>query len=246
MTTPRLVERPVFVLSGIRSGSTLLRCVLNSHSRVYAPHELHLTGLRVAVDSPYAELAMDAAGLDSRELEHLLWDRLLHDLLVESGMDTIVEKTPGNAPAWRRLAGCWPAARFVFLLRDPADVLASALSARPDRTATETTEIVLDLLDAVAEARAELPGHQVRYEDLVADPAGTVAGLCAFLELPYEPAMLDYQVPTVLEPGIGDYTEKIRTGRILAGRAGSPAGELGGRLAGELATRRGRWGYGDG
>lgn len=30
-------------------------------------------------------------------------------------------------------------------------------------------------------------------------------------------------MPTVLEPGIGDFTEKIRSGRILAGRTGSPA-----------------------
>src|SRR3954467_12084339 len=41
----RLLEQPVFVLSSIRSGSTLLRVLLNSHTAIHAPHELHLGGI---------------------------------------------------------------------------------------------------------------------------------------------------------------------------------------------------------
>jgi hypothetical protein len=74
----RLVPSPVFVLCSIRSGSTLLRCLLNSHPLVHAPHELHLVDLAVHLDSRFARLAMQVAGLDDRHLEHLLWDRVLH------------------------------------------------------------------------------------------------------------------------------------------------------------------------
>jgi hypothetical protein len=35
----RLLRAPVFVLSPPRSGSTLLRVVLNSHPLLHAPHE---------------------------------------------------------------------------------------------------------------------------------------------------------------------------------------------------------------
>src|SRR3954470_10054533 len=45
--TSRLVRSPVFVLSSVRSGSTLLRVLLNSHSQIRAPHELHLRTLQV-------------------------------------------------------------------------------------------------------------------------------------------------------------------------------------------------------
>jgi len=38
----RLVAAPVFILCTLRSGSTLLRVLLNSHSQIHAPHELHL------------------------------------------------------------------------------------------------------------------------------------------------------------------------------------------------------------
>ena len=38
----RMVRAPVFVMCTLRSGSTLLRVLLNSHSRIHAPHEIHL------------------------------------------------------------------------------------------------------------------------------------------------------------------------------------------------------------
>ena len=34
--------------------------------------------------------------------------------------------------------------------------------------------------------------HEVRYEDLVAEPEATVRAICAFAAIPFEPAMLDY------------------------------------------------------
>jgi hypothetical protein len=34
--------------------------------------------------------------------------------------------------------------------------------------------------------------HELRYEDLVADPERAVRAICAFADLPYEPGMLDY------------------------------------------------------
>src|SRR5689334_17827834 len=102
----RLVRSPIFILSSIRSGSTLLRSILNSHSRVHAPHELHLADIKVSFASRYAELAVSVAGLDVAGLEHLLWDRLLHRCLSTSGKDHIVDKTPGNALRWERIARC--------------------------------------------------------------------------------------------------------------------------------------------
>ena len=39
---PRLLKEPAFVLSTVRSGSTLLRMLLDSHSQIHSPHEMHL------------------------------------------------------------------------------------------------------------------------------------------------------------------------------------------------------------
>lgn len=116
----RLVPSPEFVLCPIRSGSTLLRCILNSHTQVCAPHELHVADLEVRENGRYVRLTMDTAGLRKSDLEHLLWDRVLHRHLQSTGKEVIVDKTPGNLLLWQRLRDCWPAARFVFLRRHPA------------------------------------------------------------------------------------------------------------------------------
>ena len=46
----RLVAAPVFILCTLRSGSTLLRVLLNSHSQIHGPHELHLRYVSVTLD----------------------------------------------------------------------------------------------------------------------------------------------------------------------------------------------------
>ncbi|MCZ9341292.1 sulfotransferase, partial [Streptomyces sp. TRM76130] len=54
----RLVPEPVFVISSVRSGSTLLRVLLNSHPDVRAPHEMHLRTVTVGLTKPYTKKAM--------------------------------------------------------------------------------------------------------------------------------------------------------------------------------------------
>jgi len=49
----RLVEAPVFVICTLRSGSTLLRVPLDSHSQIRSPHELHLRYVSVHFDQKW-------------------------------------------------------------------------------------------------------------------------------------------------------------------------------------------------
>ena len=92
----RLVQRPAFILSSVRSGSTLLRVLLNSHSQIHAPHELHLRYVSVKLDAQWAVRSMRELGLDAAGLEYLLCDRVLHRALPGSGKGLIVDKTPNN------------------------------------------------------------------------------------------------------------------------------------------------------
>ena len=214
---PRLVPDPVFVLSPVRSGSTLLRLLLDSHSQICAPHEMHLRRLRVQIERSYAALAVKTAGLDQRELEHLLWDRLLDRELTRSGKRLVVDKTPSNSIIWRRLSKAWPQARFVFLLRHPASIAESWQRAHPDQDADTVDTAVLRYMRAIEEARPALgDAHTVRYEELTNDPAGVLTRLCDHLGVPYEPGMLDYgsvdREP--LQRGIGDWSPKIRSGSV--------------------------------
>ncbi|MFE9407319.1 sulfotransferase family protein [Streptomyces sp. NPDC006704] len=216
----RLVPSPVFILSSIRSGSTLLRCILDTHSKIRAPHELHLADLEIQLVSPYIELAMQASGLEKDEIEHLLWDRMLHRELALTGKDIVVDKTPGNLLLWRRLTTCWPQAQYIFLLRHPLHILESALAGRPEQDPVQTQQLVTTYFEELNEARRVLDGITVRYEDLTADAENVTRKICAHLNVPWEPEMLNYGTadhgPFV--QGIGDFTENIKSGVVQPGR----------------------------
>jgi hypothetical protein len=237
----RLVRSPVFVLSSLRSGSTLLRVLLNSHSGVHAPHELHLRTLRVQVPKAFGEPSMAALGLDQRELEHLLWDRLLDRELRRSGKSVIVDKTPANVFMWERIVECWPAARFIVLLRHPAAIVDSLARARPEMPIEKVEREVLGYAVAVETAREQLTTHLVRYETLVASPAIVLRDLCACLGIAWEPTMLEYGRfdHGAMRAGLGDWGERIRSGRIHEPRH-LPAAAL---FSSELRTLVHAWGY---
>jgi hypothetical protein len=213
----RLVTSPTFILSSVRSGSTLMRVMLDSHSRIYSPHELHLRNIRVGLTSTYVEGAMTELGLDTRELKYLLWDRLLHRELTRRGKDILVNKTPSDAFIWRALLDCWPDVKFIFLLRHPGAVVDSWNAARTYWTREEATADVLKYVTAVEQARTEHGGLTVRYEDITADPEKEMRRICDFLGIEFEAGMLAYGAAEHgrFKPGLGDWSRRIKTGTVL-------------------------------
>jgi hypothetical protein len=236
----RLVPEPVFIICSVRSGSTLLRMLLNAHPAIHAPHELHLGGLQVHAASKRTAAAFTELDISSVELEHLLWDRVLHRALQRTGKQIVVEKTPNNALIHQRLVACWPDARFLFLLRHPATVAASWEDAHEGRRGPdEVLSKVLKSMRAVETARQHLPGMTIRYEDLTANPASTTKQICGFLGIGWDPAMLDYLAGNeAFTRGLGDWREKIRSGRVQPARP-VPAGPM----APELLELCRSWGY---
>ncbi|WP_316524092.1 sulfotransferase family protein [Kitasatospora brasiliensis] len=219
MPDHRLVPSPVFLLSPIRSGSTLLRCLLGSHPDVHAPHELHLAGYTVTVDDEFTDLSMHTLGLAPTDLEHLLWDRLMHRQLTEARKSVLVEKSPGNVFIWQRLAACWPQARYIVLRRHPVAIADSIRRAGDANDLAEAAVTVDKFATALDEAAANLPGTiHVTYEQLTANPEATCKALCEHIGISWDPSMLDYgrhdHGPFVY--GIGDWSPQIASGQVQA------------------------------
>jgi hypothetical protein len=240
--SPRLVDSPVFVISTQRSGSTLLRVLLNSHSRIRAPHELHLDSLQVELSADYADSIMDELGLARQTLEHLLWDGVLDHELRRSGKDLIVDKTPSNAFIWRRISSAWPNARYLFLLRHPGSVVESLQARHRDFTRERAIDDVRTQVNAVDEARRCLDGLTVTYEDLTADPERETRRICSYLGVDWEPQMLDYgkQEHGPFKPYFGDWSENIASGQVQRARPLPAAAEIPEMLRGISQD----WGYG--
>jgi Sulfotransferase family len=193
------------------------------------------------VKQPYAEASVELLGLDKQQLEHLLWDRLLHRELALSGKSIVVDKTPSNSTFWPRLAECWPYARYVFLIRHPGSIFESLRATRPDRADDLHAHSVLGHITGVDEAMGKLPGHVVRYEDLTTDPRGVNRDLCAYLGVDWEPRMVDYgsRDHGPFRAGVGDWSTNIRSGQIQPPRP-APSRDA---VPAQLRPIAEKWGY---
>jgi hypothetical protein len=238
----RLVESPVFVLCSVRSGSTLLRVILNSHSQLFAPPELHLRDLSVQIkETKHGAKSFEEHGLDQERLDYLLWDRILDRELQHSGKEILVKKTPSDLFVLDRIRECWPKARFIFLMRHPAAIARSRHAARKQDTEERNLQVVLNYLTALENARQELPGLDVRYEELTADPERVTKDICRFLDVPWQATMLEYGQfdHGRFKAGLGDWSENIKTGQIQAPKPPPPLEEIPEPLRDICAA----WGY---
>jgi Sulfotransferase family len=224
----RFVRAPVFLMCTLRSGSTLLRVLLNSHSQIHAPHEIHLRYISVNLDRKWSERSMKEMGLDADALRYLLWDRILQRELSGSRKPTIVDKTPNNVFIADELRACWPDARFIFLLRHPAAIAESRrnwFKGRPEAYDAEANyDLIRRYCEALEDARQRYDGITVRYEELTEDPDKVTHEICAFLGVEWEPSMLEYgrHEHGRYKSGLGDWSENIKSGEVQKAKPPPP------------------------
>lgn len=121
-----------------------------------------------------------------------LIDRIQKPLLVDSSKypDWVARQLNNREFRQNRLQ-----AYVIHAVRDGRAVLNSYLRAYPDLTVDEVSRRWLDNLDQCDRVYNSLPLEQrmqVRYEALATDPTGIMQAVCTFLDIPFEPAMLEY------------------------------------------------------
>jgi protein-tyrosine sulfotransferase len=201
---------PVFVLCMGRSGSTLLRFLLDAHPDLACPPETSLPALcaQLAVvwslieGAPLAAERGDAPpqvpDAAVKGIRRML-DEMTGSYLDRRGKRLFCDKSLGSARHAGLLRQIYPRARFVCLYRHPMDMIRSGLEACPfglngygfdQYIAGSPGNAVLALarywLDNAAEIAAVEEAHpdqchRVRYEDLVEDPEGVMRDVYAFL-----------------------------------------------------------------
>lgn len=122
----------------------------------------------------------------------LMWHELLDDLLsrvaAAAGKSRWADKTPQNFYHFSLLAERFPAARFVFLLRDPRAILASYKFAKGEgHDARRYHPLAYSLYwRSAIRYYQTVKNHprvtMIRYEDLLADPKKTCERLSEFLD----------------------------------------------------------------
>lgn len=226
----------VFVVGAPRSGTTVVRLMLDAHPQLAIPHETAFV--------PRALALGDGAGRDDLArflLEFPTWpdmattERELRDALARvepftlanglrafyrryaaaRGKERWGDKSPPYALHLPEIAAAFPEARFVHVIRDGRDV---AVSLRPlwfapgqDMTslANEWSRHVV----AARNAGEELGSRylEVRYEDLVLSPSVELSRATDLLELSFAPEMLRY---------FEGATDRLREGQARRDAAG--------------------------
>jgi hypothetical protein len=207
-----------FIVGVGRSGTTLLRMMLDAHPQLTIPPETHFVPELIKASrgwraSPERSLEVITTSrrwgdfdLDPEELlgRFRALDRFgptgvlraFYGLYAEGkGKPRWGEKTPVYVTSMTAIAQVLPEARFVHLIRDGRDVaLSKARRAlgEPSPTA-RSARVWRDRILAARRQARRLPHYlELRYEDLVLEPASRLRRVCEFVQLPWDDAMLSY------------------------------------------------------
>jgi hypothetical protein len=189
------LRAPIFVVGCWRSGTTYLAQALGRHPRIaHFPRESAvLRGF-----FRWLEDGVEASPEEKVALGRRFVSGWLDAYRRTTGKPRVLEKTPPNVHVMNWLLACFPDAQFIHIVRDPRAVVSSMQEAREARLGRATVEQGARFWNTLVAAAIRKgdgmpPGRflQVRYEDLVARPAGTVGGILEFLGEP-SPALLDF------------------------------------------------------
>lgn len=194
---------PIFLVGSERSGSTLLRLMLDHHPEIAFAREIDFVVEHVsdAGEFPamagYVDWIATVRGADYTVDPTLDYRALVNDFLRQ-------KQAAGGGKAhvgatvhrhFERLRFLWPDAGYIHLLRDPRDVARSVVQKGWAGNLYQASEFWIQAERSWDALRPHLDAGraiEVRYEELVAAPERELARVCAFLGVGYSEAMLAY------------------------------------------------------
>jgi hypothetical protein len=210
---------PVIVLGVGRSGTTLLRVMLDRNSELAIPYESFFVvplarrhGRRPKLDAFLEDLErfyqLYEWGIEPDDVRPRLREGMTTGEAIAAVFEVYAEregkprwgdKTPLYMQSLPLLERLFPDARWVHLIRDGRDAALSFL-ALPEGFSGKTWAQPRTAAQFAARWRSEilaarrLRGHylELRYEDLVAEPERELRSVCEHASLTWEPAMLDH------------------------------------------------------
>lgn len=147
---------------------------------------------------------------------------------VRNGAPRWVEKTPRHLEVPELIVDTWPHARIVRIVRDPRDAAVS-LTKVPFGTPSLLTN--LSVLARMNEAAAEFyrgsrVALTVRYEDLVATPERELGRICEFIDVDYEPGMIEDRSGATGVAAAHEWWKGDATGALDRSRSGRWVDEM--------------------
>ena len=203
---------PIFVIGCFRSGTSLVRRILDSHSHIACPPETKFVMPLIGVLRDQTSLrGLNSIGFDrsdvSSALAHFV-DGFMHAYAAAQGKPRWADKTPDYVDCLPELFELFgPQARFILIRRHGLDVAFSLSDPHRhypaiDRHVEEAGGNVpvaagrywAEQNEKIEAFRGRVPEacYVVRYEELTTNPSEILKPMFDWLEEPWEPEVIDY------------------------------------------------------
>lgn len=242
------IKQPIFILSCVRSGSTMLRCIVDTHPNLCSPGHLNLGSLCADLYTtayyslgklPDIETEEQRDQLAIKETQRVVTD-LLGRYAQGKGKRNWCEKSTVNIDYLKILIKIFPQAKYICLYRNCLDVAYSCIKFSPLGYMSELasyvqkcpTNLVAAMIDNWLEKNGKLiefeHAHKnqcirINYESLVLQPEHVLAGLFDFLDEPWDVRLIDSIFQVQHDQGEGDvkvwFADKINKDSIGNGTA---------------------------
>lgn len=219
-------ERPIFIVGLPETGITLIERIIGRHSQVHCAG--NLPAFSQAIASALARTGQPRAH-DWREFAaslHALDGKCIaHDYLTLSiaqrgrGRPRFSDTQPANLFYCALMLRAFPNARIVHLTRQPLAACYDIYRARLDAgfpfayDLHELADFYVSYGRLMAHWHHVLPGRilDVAYEDVVTSPEPTTRRLLDYLDLPFEPACLEFHLNPAPMAGIAGSADASRS-----------------------------------
>lgn len=203
-TNLAVMSEPIFLIGAERSGTTLLRLMLDCHPNIAFECEFEYV-VDYFAENNYPSVA--------KYYEHLETDRIFQSsgFAIDRSFDYpqlvnsfLVQKKEQagkyfvGATVHRhfdRLLKIWSDAKFIHIIRDGRDVASSCVKMNWAGNVWTGCDRWLEVEKLWLQLKPNLDSSrylEIHYEDLIAEPQDTLDYICKFIGTRFDPAMFDY------------------------------------------------------
>ncbi len=200
---------PVIIGGCGRSGTTLMRAMLNAHPNLHIGPETGILCGSLNMDNLAGATGLAVA--DVRMHHHRasclgdFVERVMAQAQAQAGKPRWGEKSPSNVVNLARIFQFFPQARFIHMIRDGRDV-ACSLRTHPKYQWVDGRRLETGIINPwekcivrwVSDTNAGLSWRydpryiEVRYEDLVQEPERIIRQVLSFIDEPWDSSVLNY------------------------------------------------------
>lgn len=191
-----LSRPPIFLIGAPRSGTTLLRLMLDSHPNISAgPETNFLTYFEPIVGEHWPRLQL--YGLSQTDWYARIggfFDAFQMEYAQRRGKRRWAEKTPAYTLHLEFINALFPDSQMIHIIRDGRDVVNSHLNRWGYRRAWRSVRKWPEYVALGREFGRKYPAryHELRYEALIDQPELTIRPILTFLQEPWDDAVLNF------------------------------------------------------